>query len=88
MNAGALSYEPSLYVSIEVAHLFKVVDFPEDGLPTSPIRGSRGMLDINDFWIQSLKSTDTQEMYSQILLLDTQFVPCAVMKLILGQKNL
>ena len=24
--------------------LFRVVDFPEDGLPTRPIRGSRGIL--------------------------------------------
>src|ERR1700722_18053719 len=26
---------------IESGHLFKVVDFPEEGLPTSPMRGSR-----------------------------------------------
>ena len=28
----------------DMIHLFKVVDFPEDGLPTSPMRGSRGIL--------------------------------------------
>lgn len=26
-------------------HLFSVVDFPEEGLPTRPINGSRGILD-------------------------------------------
>ena len=25
------------------ANLFKVVDFPDEGLPTSPINGSRGI---------------------------------------------
>jgi ferredoxin len=25
------------------AHLFSVVDFPDEGLPTKPISGSRGM---------------------------------------------
>jgi hypothetical protein len=25
------------------SHLFNVVDFPEDGFPTRPIRGSLGM---------------------------------------------
>lgn len=25
------------------AYLFSVVDLPDDGLPTKPIRGSRGM---------------------------------------------
>jgi hypothetical protein len=28
-----------------MAHLLRVVDFPDDGLPTRPIRGSRGMMD-------------------------------------------
>ena len=27
------------------AHLLRVVDFPEEGLPTSPINGSRGIMD-------------------------------------------
>jgi hypothetical protein len=27
------------------AHLFKVVDLPDEGLPTRPMSGSRGMLD-------------------------------------------
>ena len=31
------------YEQAENAHLFRVVLFPEDGLPTRPIRGSRGM---------------------------------------------
>lgn len=26
-----------------VANLFRVVDFPEDGFPTNPIKGSRGI---------------------------------------------
>lgn len=26
-----------------MSYLFSVVDLPEDGLPTSPMRGSRGM---------------------------------------------
>lgn len=26
-----------------IAHLFSVVDLPEEGLPTRPISGSRGM---------------------------------------------
>ena len=29
---------------IDLAHLFNVVDLPEDGLPTRPINGSRGIL--------------------------------------------
>ena len=29
---------------LSVAYLFKVVDLPEDGFPTRPIRGSRGIV--------------------------------------------
>lgn len=28
-----------------MAYLFKVVDFPDDGLPTRPINGSRGIIE-------------------------------------------
>lgn len=28
-----------------VVHLFNVVDLPDEGLPTKPMRGSRGMID-------------------------------------------
>lgn len=35
---------------LEVASVseLSVVDFPEDGLPTRPIRGSRGMVEVDD----------------------------------------
>lgn len=29
----------------EGLYLFRVVDFPEEGLPTRPIKGSRGILE-------------------------------------------
>ena len=30
--------------AIELPYLFKVVDLPDEGLPTRPINGSRGMM--------------------------------------------
>lgn len=31
-----------------LAYLFRVVDFPADGLPTNPMSGSRGIVDVKD----------------------------------------
>lgn len=37
---------------------FRVVDFPEDGLPTRPIRGSRGIVVARVSWVvEQYKST-------------------------------
>jgi hypothetical protein len=38
-----VSFEPGQTAEARESYLFSVVDLPDDGLPTSPIRGSRGM---------------------------------------------
>lgn len=47
------------------AHLFNVVDFPDEGLPTRPIRGSRGMVEElkkENKWVSRRKSKSTKSV--------------------------